>query len=180
MVLLKLREKWVLNATSLSDLLRYPSNPNFACIIAEELVESQGKMVLFVLDGFDEISHSFQDNSVIKSILSRRLLPECTIILTTRPRTKFALESICQPRVDKYVEIIGFTEEERVRYITEVFSKQPELHENFLKYMFLIPHIKSMMYIPLNCAIIAQVYYESQISHHLTIPRTRTQLLLDT
>ena len=47
---------------------------------------------------------------------------------------------------------------------------------NFLKYMFLVPHIKSMMYIPLNCAIIAQVYYESQSSHHLAIPRTRTQV----
>ena len=47
---------------------------------------------------------------------------------------------------------------------------------NFLKYMFLVPHIKSMMYIPLNCAIIAQVYYESQSSRHLAIPRTRTQL----
>ena len=32
------------------------------------------------------------------------------------------------------------------------------------------------MYIPLNCAIIAQVYSESQSSHHLAIPRTRTQL----
>ena len=61
-------------------------------------------------------------------------------------------------------------------YITEVFSKEPELQMNFLKYIFLVPHIKSMMYIPLNCAIIAQVYYESQSSRHLTIPRTRTQL----
>ena len=63
-----------------------------------------------------------------------------------------------------------------MRYITEVFSKEPELQANFLKYMFLVPHIKSMMYIPLNCAIIAQVYSESQSSHHLAIPRTRTQL----
>ena len=63
-----------------------------------------------------------------------------------------------------------------MRYITQVFSKEPELQVNFMKYMFLVPHIKSMMYIPLNCAIIAQVYYESQSSHHLAIPRTRTQL----
>ena len=63
-----------------------------------------------------------------------------------------------------------------MRYITEVFSKEPELQVNFLKYMFHVPHIKSMMYIPLNCAIIAQVYYESQSSRHLAIPRTRTQL----
>ena len=175
-VLLRLREKWVLNATSLSDLLRYPSHPDFSDSIAEELVQSKGEKLLLVLDGFDEVSHSFHENSVIKSILCRQLLPECTIILTTRPVAKATLESICQPRVDKYVKIIGFTEEERVRYITEVFSKEPELQVNFLKYMFLVPHIKSMMYIPLNCAIIAQVYYESQSSHHLALPRTRTQL----
>ena len=175
-VLLKLREKWVLNATSVSDLFRYPSNPDFSKNIAEELVATQGKHLLLVLDGFDEVSHSFHKDSVIKSILCKQLLPECTIILTTRPSAKATLQSVCQPQVDKHVEIIGFTEEERVRYITEVFSKEPELQANFLKYMFLVPHIKSMMYIPLNCAIIAQVYSESQSSHHLAIPRTRTQL----
>ena len=175
-VLLKLREKWVLNATSLSDLLRYPSHPDFSKSIAEELVNVQGRNLLLILDGYDEISHSFHENSVVNRILCRELLPECTIILTTRPIAKAILESVCQPQVDKHVEIIGFTEEERVRYITKVFSKEPELQVNFLKYMFLVPHIKSMMYIPLNCAIIAQVYYESQSSRYLTIPRTRTQL----
>ena len=175
-VLLKLREKWVLNATSLSDLFRYPSNPDFSKNIAEELVTTQGKHLLLVLDGFDEVSHSFHEDSVIKSILCKKLLPECTIILTTRPSAKATLRRIYQPQVDKHAEIIGFTEEERVRYITEVFSKEPELQANFLKYMFLVPHIKSMMYIPLNCAIIAQVYSESQSSRHLAIPRTRTQL----
>ena len=175
-VLLKLREKWVLNTTSLSDLFRCPYQPEFSNTIADILLELQGEKLLLVLDGFDEVSHNFHENSVIKSILCRQLLPECTIILTTRPVAMYALKSICQPQVDKHVEIIGFTEEERVRYITEVFNKEPELQGNFLKYMFLVPHIKSMMYIPLNCAIIAQVYYESQSSHHLAIPRTRTQL----
>ena len=176
-VLLKLREKWVLNATELSDLFKYPFKPELSQTIAQELHDSNGRNLLLVLDGFDEVSHSFHETSVIKNILCRQLLPECTIIFTTRPSAKHTLESVCQPRVDKHVEIIGFTEEERVRYITEVFSKEPELEVNFLKYMFLVPHIKSMMYIPLNCAIIAQVYYESQqSSHHLAIPRTRTQL----
>ena len=176
-VLLKLREKWVLNATKLSDLFRYPSDPELSAAIAKDLSETHGRNLLLVLDGFDEVSHSFHETSVIKSILCRQLLPECTIILTTRPSAKHTLESVCQLPVDKHVEIVGFTEEERVRYITEVFSKEPELEVNFLKYMFLVPHIKSMMYIPLNCALIAQVYYESQqSSHHLAIPRTRTQL----
>ena len=176
-MLLKLREKWVLNATKLSDLFRYPSDPELSGAIAKDLSETHGRNLLLVLDGFDEVSHSFHETSVIKSILCRQLLPECTIILTTRQLAKHTLESVCQPPVDKHVEIIGFTEEERVRYVTEVFSKEPELEVNFLKYMFLVPHIKSMMYIPLNCAIIAQVYYESQqSSHHLAVPKTRAQL----
>ena len=175
-VLLKLREKWVLNATSPCDLFRYPPDPALSKAFAKTLNKSHGCNLLLVLDGFDEISHNFHKNSIIKSILCRELLPECTIILTTRPVAMYTLRSICQPQVDKHVEIIGFTEEERVRYITEVFSKEPELQVNFMKYMFVIPHIKSMMYIPLNCAIIAQVYYESQRSRHLAIPSARTEL----
>ena len=175
-VLLKLKEKWVLGAVSLSDLFRCPFQPELSKNIVLELHNGQEKNLLMVLDGFDEISLSFNDNSVIKSILCRQLLPECTIVVTTRSSAKHTLRSVCQPQIDKHIEIVGFTEEERVRYITEVFSEEPGLEVNFLKYMFLVPHVKSMMYIPLNCAIIAQVYYESQSSRHLAIPRTRTQL----
>ena len=175
-VLLKLRERWVLNATSPAELFRYPAKPMLSENILEELNQSQGLNLLLILDGFDEVSHSFHDNSVIKHILSRVLLPECTIILTTRPSAKSTLEIDFQPLVNKHLEIIGFPEEERVKYITEVFSKQPELQVNFLKYMFNVPHIKSMMYIPLNCAVIAKVCSESKRSSRLAIPRTRTQL----
>ena len=175
-VLLRLRERWVLNATSLAELFRYPADPEFSKKVAEELNQSQGRTLALVLDGFDEVSHSFHENSAIKHILNRVLLPECTIILTTRPSARAVLEVDFQPLLDKHIEIIGFPEEERVCYITEVFSKQSEVQANFLKYMFNVPHIKAMMYIPLNCAIIAKVYSESQQNSSLAIPRTRTQL----
>ena len=172
-VLLKLREKWVLDATVLPDLFRCEYNCEMSKSISKEFIKTQGKNLLLVLDGFDEVSYHFHEKSVIKSLLCRQLLPECTIILTTRPSASHILRSVCQPLVGKHIEIIGFTEEERMKYINKVFSKESELQVNFLKYMFLVPHIKSMMYIPLNCAIIAKVYYES---HHFTIPRTRTEL----
>ena len=175
-VLVRLREKWALNATSLPGLFRYPPNPGLSTSIAEELNMSQGRNLVLVLDGFDEVSHKFHEDSVLKSVLCKELLPECAIILTTRPSARSTLKSMFQPQVNKHIEIIGFTEEERVRYITQVFSDKPELHRNFLKYMFLIPHIKSMMYVPLNCAIIAQVYDESQGNRNLAIPRTKTEL----
>ena len=63
--LLKLREKWVLNATSLTDLFRYTSLPEFSRDVAREVHESHGQHLLLVLDGFDEVSHSFHEDSVI-------------------------------------------------------------------------------------------------------------------
>ena len=53
-VLLKLREKWVLNATKLSDLFRYPSDPELSTAIAKDLSETHGRNLLLVLDGFSQ------------------------------------------------------------------------------------------------------------------------------
>ena len=175
-VLVRLRERWALNATSLPELFRYPAEPELSKSIAKELNKTQGVTLLLVLDGFDEVSHSFHEGSVLKQILTRELLPKCTIILTTRPSAKSTLKKDFQPQTDKHVEIIGFTEEERVQYIVEVFCNKRQHQANFLKYMFEVPHIQAMMYIPLHCAIIAKVYSESRESLSLAMPKTRTQL----
>ena len=177
-VLVRLRERWALKATSLPELFRYPADPKVSKVVAKELNKTQGVTLLLVLDGFDEISHSFHEGSVLKQILRRELLPECTIVLTTRPSAKSTLQINFQPQTDKHIEIIGFTEEQRREYITNLkeFRNRPQYREEFLKYMFKVPHIESMMYIPLNCAIIAKVYSESQEEPKAAIPRTRTQL----
>ena len=176
-VLLRLREKWVLSATSLYEIFRYEHNPELSKSISKELAKTQGRHLLLVLDGFDEISHSFHVNSIIKSILCKQILPECTIILTTRPSAMHNLKTICQPHVDKHIEIIGFTEEDRVKYITKAFSKKPELQIKFFNFVFNTPSVKSLVYSPLNCAIIAQVYSEFHSSCQNFTPKTITQLL---
>ena len=175
-VLVRLRERWALNATSLPELFRYRADPKLSKVIAKQLNKTQGVTLLLVLDGFDEVSHSFHEGSVLKQILRRELLPKCTIILTTRPSAKSMLDDDFQPQKDKHIEIVGFTEEQRREYITNLKEFSPQYREKFLEYMFQVPHIKSMMYIPLNCAIIAKVYSESQESLSLAMPKTRTQL----
>ena len=67
-VLLKLREKWVLNATSLSDLFRYPFQRKFSRHVAREVHESHGQHLLLVIDGFDEVSHSFHEDVVLRGL----------------------------------------------------------------------------------------------------------------
>jgi len=77
--------------------------------------------------------------------------------------------------VSKHIEIIGFTEKDRVKYAESVFRSQPDMLVQFLKYSFSNPTIKTMMYIPLVCAIVAQIYKEYGGARKL-IPRTMAQV----
>ena len=82
---------------------------------------------------------------------------------------------MCQPRVSKHIEIIGFTEESRVKYAQSALSSQPDMLVHFLKHTCSNPIIDAMMHVPLNCAIIVQIYKECEGARKL-IPRTMTQL----
>ena len=47
-MLLKLSEKWVLNATSLPNIFRYEYDPEFSKHVSKELAETQGQNLLLV------------------------------------------------------------------------------------------------------------------------------------
>ena len=171
-VLLKLREKRVQNCRNLSELLNHPTEPLLGQAVVDEILEGEG--VLLILDGLDEFPSTLlkEDNCLIRQFITGSCLPKATVVVTSRPSAKFSFE-LCQPQVSKHIEIIGFTEEDRVKYAESVFTSQPLVH--FLKYIFSNPTIKMMMYIPLHCAIVAQIYKECGGARKL-IPRTMTQL----
>ena len=175
-VLLKLREKRVQNCRSLSELFNHPTDPLLGQAVVDEILEGEG--VLLILDGLDEFPSTLlkEDNCLVRQLISGSCLPKATVVVTSRPSAKISFE-LCQPHVSKHIEIIGFTEEDRVKYAESVFSSQPDniMLVHFLKYIFGNPTIKTMMYIPLVCAIVAQMYKECGGARKL-IPRTMTQL----
>ena len=83
------------------------------------------------------------------------------------------LISRCKPQISKHVEILGFTEKNIKEYARSVFSS-PQL-ENFLEYIYSTPILHSMMYVPINTVIVAEIYQQNANSNQL-IPRTMTQL----
>ena len=84
---------------------------------------------------------------------------------------------LCRPQITRRVEILGFTEECVKEYAYSVFSSQPEMLEGFLTYISASknPAINSLMYVPLNAAIVVEIYRNSW-STGCPIPRTLTQL----
>jgi len=173
-VLLKLREKRIQNFKNLSEVLNHPTDPTLGQEVVDEILEGEG--VLLILDGLDEFPSTLlkEDNCLIRQLMSGSCLPKATVVVTSRPSARMSFE-LCQPQVSKHIEIIGFTEEDRVKYAESVFRSQPDMLVDFLKYSFNNPTIKTMMYIPLVCAIVAQIYKQCGGARKL-IPRTMTQL----
>ena len=177
-VLFKLREKRVQNGKYLFELFIHPSDPTLSQAVVSEILE--GENVLLILDGFDEFPASLldEDNCLVRQIIGGSCLPKATVVVTSRPSAKASFAA-CQCKASKHIEIIGFTEEDRVKYAQSAFTSQPDMLVHFLKYSFSNPTIKAMMYIPLNCAIVAQIYKNCMCGGgggKKLIPRTMTQL----
>ncbi len=171
-VLLRLRDKEVQEAKSLADLL-YHDDPDNETAVAKELRSSQGKNILLILDGFDEVPTSIRKSFYIAKVISGQFLPQATVLVTSRPSARADLTSLRAP--DKHVEVLGFTRELIEQYATSIFGPDSPVLADFRQYVSTNPAIKTMMCIPLNCAIVVEVYRENR-EEGRPIPQTMTQL----
>ena len=175
-VLLRLREERVQKVTSVSQLfLSYESKDKDTLV--EEVLKCQGKGILFILDGFDELPKTLQKESFFISLMKGEVLPTSTVLVTSRPSATAELLTSCRPQ--KRVEILGFTQEGVEAYAHSIFSSNPRKLEKFLAYISMSsnPAINSLMYVPLNAAIIVQIYQDSYYrSSSATLPHTLTEL----
>ena len=171
-VLLRLRE--LEHMDDIEDLFPH-DDKELRSSVAKEVLGRDGKGVLFVLEGYDELSSSLKSSGLFKRLLRGQSLPECTILITSRPSA--SRELVCHSQINRHVEILGFTQENIREYATIAFSSEPEVLKDFLFYVSASenPAINSLMYIPLNAAIIVQIYSHTR-KRGLPIPKTLTQL----
>ena len=100
--------------------------------VADSITAHQGQGVLFMFDGFDELSEDMRENSLVRDIIEGRCAPQSSFVVTTRP---ISAENLYHC-VDRRVEISGFGEKEVKEYITESDLRQ-RLESNFLLDAFL-------------------------------------------
>ena len=160
----------------------YHNNKELSQSVVKEVCSYEGEGVLLIFDGFDEMPTSvFSDkgNFLMRLIHGNNSYPTClpraTRLVTSRPSALHHKEK-CFPQEYRHIEILGFTSDEsKMRYAELAFKSEPEVLASFKNFMFSNPIIKSLMYIPVNCAIIAQVYKDIRRSRKL-MPKTMTQL----
>ena len=173
-VLLKIRDKRVQEARSVSELFYHP-HPKLRSEIVDCIVLSGGHGLLLILEGFDEAPASKRTmDSIFVRLFRGQELPRATVILTTRPSASAGLRQFCNTANSRRIEIVGFGTKEIDEYIQCAFSGE-QSRSDFKEYLSLYPHIHSMMYVPLNSAIVTHVY-ESCKSSGIVVPKTMTQL----
>ena len=174
LVLLKLRDSCVQKATAVTDLF-FHSDHYLQSETAREVNRSDGRGTAFLLEGFDELPQEMQENSIFAQIIDGEILPKASVIITSRPSSSDILFKHCCQQSYQHVEVLGFTEEQINSYVKESFGCDEQYRCQFESYLAYYPHIRALMYIPLNCSIVIDVYRSSQERDSI-VPRTQTEL----
>ena len=170
-VLLRLREKWVREIHTVEGLFR---GCKFQAI--EEIVQNEGKGVLLLLDGWDELPTELrEEESFFLDLPKGQMLKDAMVVVTSRPHASEIIVSECKDRIFQHIQVLGFSEDNVQAYMKSNTGDDEELLQGLQTYTSCYPHIRSMMYNPLSAAIVVEVYKNSW-KEKTTIPKTMTEL----
>ena len=165
---LHLRDEEIAKAKSIEDLFQLGNKQ-----LQEEMVQyiemMDGEEALLICDGFDKLSLKKRaEHSLFLDIIRGKVLPQCSVIVTSRPYASLNLQL---ESFTHHVEVVGFTEKQIKKCIRRNIPdsvKAKELTDQLKQRL----DILSLCYSPLNCAIILYVYRQSEY----VLPATLTQL----
>uniref|UniRef100_A0A1X7SE65 NACHT domain-containing protein n=1 Tax=Amphimedon queenslandica TaxID=400682 RepID=A0A1X7SE65_AMPQE len=192
-----LRNTKIATATTLVDLFEYRDYE--VPMVAEWFEKRNGKGLLIIFDGWDELKEQSRQSSLAASIIHRKQLNKCSVIVTSRSYASSSL--LKMDTVTRHVQVIGFSEEEISTVIIQTLQKDTKLaqelidkkrqdNKNYEPFtttqsskdsqlaVKLINDLKvrndvqSLCYVPLVCSMVILVYCKE--GGHL--PTTLTQL----
>ena len=152
-VLVRLREQAVQNAKNIADILPQ-GNKTMGREMEEELTACNGKEVLFVLDGWDELPKTAPGRLIIRNILENTLLHDSSVIITSRPTSSASLHHIVNSRT----EILGFTKDELKQYFAECLENNIKNVETLQQRIRENPVVAGSCYLPLNASILVHLF----------------------
>ena len=158
-VLVQLRDKDIRRATNLRDFFTFSPDSPVNEIVYQHIRDTFGDRVLIMFDGYDELSKLQKtETSIFNQILESKLLPSASIIVTSRPVATATLPDAFKDHTQQHIEVVGFTKKDIDKYIKCKFSVDPYLLQSFKEYISSHQFISTLMYVPLHCAIVTDLY----------------------
>ena len=177
-ILIHLRNPSVQKASCLKDLLQLFCNgentraTQIATTCSDYLSQNGGKGLAFLFDGFDEYPEDLQKNSLIADILRRKVLPNCALVVSSRPHATVNLREQATIRV----EILGFTEVERNQFIQQALKEQPQSIKELTQYLEDHFTISSLCVVPFNMVVLLFLYKQRSRLPNKSLPKNSTKL----
>ena len=163
--LIYLRNPGVQNAKTLEELIQLFDVPTeMVSIVRCYLFQCSGQNIAFLLDGFDEYPPLLRKDSIILSIIMHKILSKSTVVVTSRPIATAALHHC----VDRRIDILGFAEDDRKRYISETLVHSVGKEEELYKYLEKQPTINALCFVPLHLAILLYLFKKDSLPETLT------------
>ena len=171
-LLVCLRDPTIQQVASVSDLLQHFCEGSrrakeIAAACQDYLSDNKGKDLVFLLDGFDEFPFELQKTGFIAKILKRKLLPNCALVVSSRPHATEHLREKATVRVD----ILGFTEIERNLFIQQALKEQPQSIKELTQYLEDHFTISSLCVVPFNMVVLLFLYKQG-----VPLPNNSTEL----
>jgi len=173
--LIFLRDPYLQQVETLEHFVCYVINSaqknSLVLAIEQYLEETSGEDCMIIFDGYDEVSEEVRCNSFISKLINRKVLKLCSLVITSRPTTSAVLHGIA----DRRVEILGFTKEDRNRYLHQSLEGNIDQIRKIEEYFEANPFIDSLCYIPLNMTILICILKTSQ-GTNTGLPKTQTEI----
>ena len=135
-------------------------------------VQENPSKVLVVLDGLDEADPQKLD--VYLSLIQRKLLPGCHIVLTSRHEAGNKV----RPYSDTLLEIVGFTSSDAKCFIRKYFRHAVQMAEKLIKVLWhqrIEGNLEELTKNPLNTLLLCVLFED----FGGVLPNNRTQLYLE-
>ena len=196
LVKLRMLNRVAAQELSLRELLEYSEYSTPLSAEPDEVwkyIRQNPNKVLVIFDGFDEYSgrteidnddtsyKNWQEDrmplhSLLKKILSGKILAGATVLTTARPNALSCFGSLC---FLKTVEILGFTPEQVADYV-EKFTNDRDRAETIKEHIRSNLNLRSFCYIPVNCFIICscllKLLIDNSADHLGCLPTKLTEI----
>ena len=132
--------------------------------VIQELRDSRGSNIAFLMDGFDEFPFRVYGNSFVAGLIRGEVLPNALLLITSRPIASLFMHS----QVTRVFDIVGFDKEEKEQYISESLRNLPEKQNELQQYLMKYPLINSYCYIPLHLSMVVFLLKNATLPETLT------------
>jgi hypothetical protein len=136
--------------------------------VMQHLVRKGGDKVLFILEGWDELSPALRSPySCFFELIRAKKLPNASVMVTSRPSVTAPLYDYMDER---RIEVLGFDENQQNEYIRKNIE-DPDVAQRVRDHLKQFPNLRALAHIPLTLSIICSVAMKST-----SLPITLTEL----